>query len=83
MFPFFQSGLPTADFIFDMSNSWLMSVSSPFPCRSMVCALSLTSALPELCSSRLSPRITVSGVRNSCVMLVKKFSRSADIRFSS
>ena len=85
MSPCLQSCLPTADFTFDMSSSWLMSVSRLFPCRSITTPMSrvLSGSCVSLAMSRLIPSITVSGVRSSCVMLVKNVSRIPLIFFST
>lgn len=78
MLPCCQLGSPITDLTLLMSSSWVTSVSRRLPCRSMVDALSLTDCGTSVFSLilRLSPSITVRGVRNSWVMLVKKSSRS-------
>ena len=62
-----------------------MRVSRLLPCRWMVsaCSCTLWLLLGSRRRSWLSPRMTVSGVRNSWVMLVKKCSRIWLICFSA
>ena len=60
-----------------MSRIWLMSMSRLRPCFSIVIIffrLSSSRFFLSFAMSWLRPRISVSGVRNSWVMLVKKFS---------
>ena len=73
MSPSCQTGLPTADCIFEMSSSWFTKASNCCPCRSTIsncCLSSGDSAFCLRCSD--IPLIIVKGVRNSWVMFVKK-----------
>ena len=73
MSPSHHMGLPTADCILEISSNWFTSVSSCWPCRSTMLSCCFTWGDSTFCM-RFSemPLMTVSGVRNSCVILVKK-----------
>ena len=78
MSPWLHLASPTAERTFDTSSSWLMSPRRELPCRTIIFAAERTCAMSSCSMSSSwcpSPRMTVSGVRNSCVMFVKNISR--------